>query len=196
MPQKSTGGDSLHKDTRVLLRKFNRRDIEAFEYIYTYFYNELTYYTIKIYRNTGIDPGDIIHDIFLKVWNSPKKDFSSLEEIKAYMMVSVKNSWKALMIRQKHICQYADTLRTERDQFKLDVIETEIFSTFNYVLGLLPKETTEIFRLFLEGWTAEEIAGKTGKTVKAIYNIKSRALSDLKKQLSPNQFSLLSLLLF
>ncbi|MCL2561933.1 MAG: sigma-70 family RNA polymerase sigma factor [Rikenellaceae bacterium] len=179
-----------------MLKKFNRREIEAFGYIYDYFYSELTYYTIKIYKDTGIDAADVIHDIFLKVWHSPKKDFSSLEEIKFYMMVSIKNSRKALTIHQKHIDRYADAVRTERDQFKLDIIETEIFSVFNYALGLPPKETAEIFKLFLEGYTAEEIAWKTGKTVKAIYNLKSRTLAGLKRQLSHHQFSILSLLLF
>lgn len=178
-------------DEPDLVRRFNERDIEAFGAVYGVFYNSLIYYTSKLYDNTFPDPGDIIHDVFLKLWNSPANRFSNLSEIKAYLFVSIKNSRKTLSTHVKHIEQYAENQRSDNVQFRANIIETEVFSLFHNALKLLPEESAQILDMFFKGWKAEEIAEKLGKNKQTIYNKKSEALSELKRKMPKDIFSLL-----
>lgn len=162
---------------------FNQRQSSAFGDVYELLYERLHIYTAKLYKDTTTEPGDIIHDIFIKIWKSPKRDFGSMVEIKTYLFVSIKNSRNTLHSQMKYAEQYVKTARSESEQFRIDVIEAEVFSLFDHALRLLPKESAEILDLFFKGWKPEEIAKKLGKSPQSIYNRKSEALAILKKKI-------------
>ena len=182
---------SSHPAADSLIRTFNHRDSRAFGQIYDYFYELLFYYTSKLYADTDADYRDVIHDIFLKLWQSPKDDFESLEEIKAYLLLSIKNARRTLSSHMKHVQHYSDACQDDPRRFKIDVLESEILSAFHNILGILPAESAEILTLFFDGWNAEEIAGKLGKTKQTIYNKKAQAIAELKRKVSKDILMLL-----
>lgn len=174
-----------------LVERFNRRDIEALGNVYHLLYHNLFYYASKLYEGTQVYSGDIIHDAFLSLWNSSRNDFKTLMDIKGYLLVSIKNIRKNLSIHTKYVEQYAERQALADDRFKTDVIEADIFTLFHQALKLLPDDSAEILELFFQGWKADEIAEKLGKTKKTIYNKKSEALSELKRKMPKDSILLL-----
>lgn len=174
-----------------LVERFNEKEIGAFGEVYGILYEELFYYTSRLFDDTGADNRDVIHDTLLKLWQAPKNDFTSLEAIKAYLLLSIKNARRSLATHMKHVRQYSESHHDE--QFVAEALETGILSTFHHILDMLPAESAEILSLFLEGWTAEEIAARLGKTRRTVYNRKSEAIARLKKKLPEKLFGMLLL---
>lgn len=179
----------------ALLSRINNGETEAYGELYSLFFNELYYYTSKLYQNTEIQAADAVQDVFLAMWQSPGHNFLSLSGIKAYLFVSVRNNFKKYIRHTKHKNKFLDYSADEFDRFEADVFEAEIFNLFHTILDMLPAETAEIFQLFFKGWSAKEIAEKMGKSTQTIYNIRSQALAILRKRLSKDVMGLLLTLL-
>ncbi len=172
------------KEEIILLKNFNRRIEKDFGKVYSLFYNDLFYFTTKLYQHTEVEPRDAIHDVFLNLWQSTSLKFERLTDIKAYLFVSLRNHFKSYIRHNQYIEKYKVDQLLDKDSFEVNIIESETLSTFHYVLGLLPEESAEILKLFLNGWKVEEIAQKLGKNKQTIYNKKSEAITYLKSKLS------------
>lgn len=172
------------KEEIILLKNFNRRIEKDFGKVYSLFYNDLFYFTTKLYQHTEVEPRDAIHDVFLNLWQSTSLKFERLTDIKAYLFVSLRNHFKMYYRHNQYIEKYKVDQLLDKDSFEVNIIESETLSTFHYVLGLLPEESAEILKLFLNGWKVEEIAQKLGKNKQTIYNKKSEAITYLKSKLS------------
>ena len=157
------------KEEAILLKNFNRRIEKDFGKVYSLFYNDLFYFAAKLYQHTEVEPRDAIHDIFLNLWQSASLKFEHLTDIKAYLFVSLRNHFKSYVRHHQYIKEYEASLLLDKDQFEVDIIESETLSTFHHILELLPEESAEILKLFLNGWKAEEIAQKLGKNKQTIY---------------------------
>lgn len=176
--------NNIEAEEAVLLLNFNDRIEEDFGKVYSLFYNDLFYFAAKFYRNTEVEPRDAIQDVFLSLWQSKSLRFERLIDIKAYLFVALRNNFRSFCLHHKYIEKYEASLLLDKDSFEANVVESELLSTFHYILGLLPEESAEILRLFLNGWKAEEIACKLGKTKQTIYNKKSEAITLLKNKLT------------
>lgn len=168
------------KEETILLKNFNRRIEKDFGKVYSLFYNDLFYFTAKLYQHTEVEPRDAIHDVFLNLWQSPSLKFERLTDIKAYLYVSLRNHFKSYIRHHQCVEKYKAGQLLDKDSFEVDIIESETLSTFHYILGLLPEESAEILKLFFDGWKVEEIAQKLGKNKQTIYNKKSEAIAYLK----------------
>lgn len=168
-------------NNRLLLEKFNCRDRSAFGQVYSMYYNELYYYTSNLYKNSSVDACDIIQDVFVKIWQSPKRKFDKLEGIKAYLYVSIKNSYKNFYVHNKLTHKFNRTLAEDDDLFIVQAVESEIFSVVPNLLNILPQECAKSFKMFIEGWEINEIAEELGKKRSTIYNQRQEAISILKK---------------
>ena len=182
------------KEEAILLKNFNRRIEKDFGKVYSLFYNDLFYFAAKLYQHTEVEPRDAIHDIFLNLWQSASLKFEHLTDIKAYLFVSLRNHFKSYVRHHQYLKEYEASLLLDKDQFEVDIIESETLSTFHHILELLPEESAEILKLFLNGWKAEEIAQKLGKNKQTIYNKKSEAIAYLKNKLSKDSLLLLFIL--
>ncbi|WP_256159265.1 RNA polymerase sigma factor [Butyricimonas paravirosa] len=182
-------------DTDNLLNKFNERDIVAFGKMYSLFYDDLFYYALKLYVNTRIEPQDAVHDAFLKLWQMPKTVFKTLVELKAYLFVIIRNDFKQFIRHSFYVEQYKKYELENTRACEFDILESELRGRCEHILGLLPRECAEIFRLFFEGLNTDEIALKLGKTKQTIYNKKHEAISILKKKISKEDIFLLMLFL-
>ena len=182
------------KEETILLKNFNRRIEKDFGKVYSLFYNDLFYFTAKLYQHTEVEPRDAIHDVFLNLWQSPSLKFERLTDIKAYLYVSLRNHFKSYIRHHQCVEKYKAGQLLDKDSFEVDIIESETLSTFHYILGLLPEESAEILKLFFDGWKVEEIAQKLGKNKQTIYNKKSEAIAYLKNKLSKDSLLFLFIL--
>lgn len=187
------GEYSLEKEmeTRLLI-KINSRDKYAFCEVYDLLYRELHLYTLSLYRNYPVESTDVIHDVFVYVWQNKHLVFDSVQKFKSYMIVSIKNSFRNYINHTKYEAKYQDYILNRN--CKYDLLEVEICSLVDEMLGVLPSDCAAILRMHLEGWSAEEISNKIGKKTQTVYNKKQEAISLLRKKF-PNKLFLLHLFL-
>lgn len=180
-------------DEVLLLRNFNDRDECAFGEVYSLFYRDTACYASMLYRTTKVQPSDVIHDIFIKLWQSPHVKFDSLLKIKAYVYVSVKNDFKDYISHNKYVEKYKEMTLADQN-FQTDMIENEAYALIDSSLDLLPSECAKIMRMFLEGYKPVEIAQKLGCTQQYVYNSKYESISLLKKKFLNNKVLIMILL--
>lgn len=180
-----------YNDT-TLLTKFNNRDCLAFGQIYACFFNEIYLFAAKQYKGTEIDASDVVHDVFINIWQNDKIKFESLEHIKAYTYTSIKNQLRNLFTRQKYKERHQNSIITNDDLFVSDIVESEIFSFVQQALNLLPEDCAEIIKFHIEGWNNKEIAEKMNISERSVYYKKNEAISILKKKMERDTFSILT----
>lgn len=175
-----------------LLKDFNSRDSDAFGRVYLLFYRELNAYASIIYRNTEIMSEDVIHDIFVNLWMS-KTSFDSLNNIKGYIYIAVRNGFRDFLTHSKCVDKFNDTF-VATDSMFADVFECEVYSEIDETLKILPPDYAEVLKMFIEGYKPSEIAEKLGRTQQNIYNIKYESVTMLKKKYNKDKLFFLSLL--
>lgn len=177
-------------ETEELIRRFNRREESAFENIYGLLYQDLLYFSIKLFNHSGLVPQDILQDLFMKLWIEKHISFNSLEHIKAYMYTSIRNSFREYYSHEKVKSKYEQTLQDEKDLFASYLIETEVIAELSRHPELFPKECAKVLKLYLEGWDIKDIAKKLGKSPSTIYTQRQEIVEILKKLMKRELFSL------
>lgn len=190
------GINSLNsKNELLLLEKFNNRDCVAFGTVYNMFYDDLFYYTSKIYRGTELSAYDIIQDIFLNLWEMKRQKFSGLNNIKAYLFVSIKNNFKDYLKHKKSKDKYKFDVAMDEDLFVAEIMEMEVFSFLNEAVNALPSECCKVIKSYLEGYETKEITQRLNKTESTVYNQKKAAIDQLKKNLPKDKMLIIIMLL-
>lgn len=174
-----------------LISRFNHRDSCAWEEVYETFYTDMVFYARKLYYETPIEARDVVQDVFLKMWSLKKVKFETIQNVKAYLYVSVKNSFLDYIEHNKSIVKYKDAVISTSVNFTQEVIRTEIGSILESAVKLLPKEIAEVFQMIAEGYEVKEIAEKLNKPQSTIYLQRQTAIDILKKKMPPDQFIIL-----
>lgn len=168
----------------LTIEMFNRRDERAFIEVYKIFYRELCYFASSLYRNCDVDAEDVVSELFTTLWTSKNIKFEALENLKAYLYVSIKNGFKNYLKHKCHVQKYRDEIALEEDYFVTKMVETETYSIISQALTILPEECARIFKMTINGWSTDEIAEKLGKSKSTIYEHKQNAVKIIKKRLS------------
>ncbi len=176
-------------EIKELIRRFNRREESAFEHIYGLLYQDLLYFSIKLFHNSDLVPQDTLQDLFMKLWIEKHISFNSLEHIKAYMYTSIRNCFREYHSHQKVKNKYEQTLQNEEDLFTSYLVETEVISELSHHPELFPKECAKVLKLYLEGWDIKDIAEKLGKSPSTIYTQRQEIIMILKKLMKRELFS-------
>lgn len=176
-------------DFSLLLKRFNSRDSVAFGEVYILLYDELFYFTSRLYNETEITADDVIHDTFVHIWEHSTQKFEGLENLKAYIFTSIRNRFHNYTIHQKIV----EKFQYENHDFISDVVESETLSIINQAIGLLPQECAKVFKLHIDGWQVKDIAKELGKSESTVYAQKQEAISTLKKKLPKNLYLFLSI---
>lgn len=184
--------DSI-SESSLLLKQFNERDEVAFTHVYTMHRKELNIYASSLFGWTNMVSEDIVEDIFINLWMS-KNRFENLDSIKAYLYVSIKNSFIKHYQHKKHVITHQNYVEKEND-FVVDIIETKIYSLVDETLKLLPQAYAEVMSLYLDGWKTGEIAASIGRPEQSVYNMKHEAIKILRKKLSNDKLLIMILLL-
>lgn len=163
-----------------LTERFNRRDIEAFGLIYLHLYDQLHYFTTSLCRGSDLVADDVIQDIFVRMWMSSSTKFSSVEQIKAYILTSTRNHLYNHFVRKKTEELYRQSVFTDDDRFVVEITESGIWSWVNQAIEILPEECAKVLRYHLEGWQVKEIADKMGVSERTVRNRKNEAIDKLR----------------
>lgn len=186
--------ENRSNDDLLLLKKFNEREASAFAHIYQLYYKDFNYYAAYLFDGCNTDSEDIIHDILIRIWQDSSIQFDNLTALKAFVFISIKNSFKNYINHNKYKQKYHD-VRMADEKFEYDVIECEIYSYVEDALNILPPACAQIFKMYLEGYKPDEIAIMLDKNIQTVYNTKQLAISILKKKLSKDKLLLILILL-
>ena len=176
-----------------LLDRFNDRDSEAIGDVYSLLYRELFHYAHSLFRDTNEDPKDIIQDVFLDVFQKKHLKFDTLDKLRAFIFVVIKNRLRVHCNRDKYVNKVKGDILLDEKRFMLQMAESEIISIIPSALDLLPKECAKSFRMFLDGYDIKEIAEKLGKKQSTIYNQRKSAIATLRAKLDRDKIWMLGL---
>ena len=185
--------NQLEAKDEYLLMRFNKRDPSAYGEVYNLYYNELYHFASRLFYDTEIDVDDVIHDIFLNIWELNNRCFDTLLGIKGYIYVCIKNKLKNYLKHNKHVNNYNATINLD-DLFVVQVAESEIFSILSYAVDLLPEECSKVFKLHVDGWEVKDIAKFLSKSESTVYKQKQKAISILKKRFNKRMFFLIGVI--
>lgn len=178
-------------DENLLLERLNRREFSAMEEVYSLYYDELNRFADRLYKNTEVVASDIIHDIFIHLWNSNKVQFERLADVKSYIYVCIRNKFRNYLTHKKSEHKYAVNFAFNEDYFVMGVAENEIYSEISNALDILPEDCSEVLSRLMDGWSISEIAEETGRPQRTIYNKRNEAIKILKKKMDVKTLALL-----
>ena len=188
----------IDKENRMhilLLEQFNKRNSIAFSEVYNLFYNELYHFASRLYQDTEIEASDILHDIFINIWISNKIKFNTLNSIKGYIFIAVKNNFKNYITHKKCVDKYKSEIISDDNLFVVEMVESEIYSFVNQAVSLLPSDCAEIIKYHIEGWNAKEISEKMNISERSVYSKKNEAISILKQKIGKDKLLVLMMLI-
>ena len=92
----------LEQDYRIVfLKRFNKRDVNAFAEIYTAFFTELHVYALRFYLNRPEMAEDAVQEAFCYLWEREDITFDCLDKIKAFLYVAINLYQKLIICRTK-----------------------------------------------------------------------------------------------
>ncbi len=175
------------------LQKINDRDTDEFSRLYEALYNHMYYFAFKVYSGTPVEAPDVINDIFLRAWSNRNIRFQTIESVKAYFIISIKNGFNDYIRHNNRTERYRKTVLSEQ-AFACQVTETEVFSILSHAISLLPEQCAQVFSLWVKGWSVKEIAQHLDKAESTVYTQKQRAIDILKEKLDDNALSIILLI--
>lgn len=165
-----------------LLRLFNQRDSHAFGIVYRKIYRELYLYADKLFSPLNLMPEDAIQDVMTDIWKRHSLQFESLEYIKTFCFIALKNAYKNHLRHLGHQLRYELECKMEYE-FSIAQLHAEKYSALYDALPFLPEEYATVIRMYLEGYKPEEISSLLGIALQTVYNRRHEAILILRKHL-------------
>lgn len=163
-----------------LLSLFNDRDIQAFGIVYRKLYREFHLYAECLFKPLNQPAEDLIQDVFVDIWKRRSIQFSSLEYIKSFGFIALKNAYKnklkQLKHRQKYELEYETAYAPDKEEAR-----KEQYKTLYELIRQLPGEYSIILQRYLEGFKPEEIASELHIALQTVYNRRREAILLLRK---------------
>lgn len=178
-----------------VLTRLREGDELAFRTIFERFYVRLCVFADR-YLNDGDASKDIVNDVFVKLWNGPKK-FDHLDHLLASLYLTTKNTALNYLLVEKRAVKrnlaYQTSLSTDVKFYLAEIIRTEVCAELYEAISKLPEKAGRIIReTYLEGKSNKEVADAMGITLQTLRNQKSRALAILRRRLAREHFELLT----
>lgn len=165
-----------------LLYLFNRRDNRAFGMVYRKLYRELYLYADKLFSSIDLQPEDAIQNIMTDIWKRHSVQFTSLEYIKTFCFIALKNAYKNHLRHKGHQQRYELENKIEQE-FPTAIKQIEEYAALYEALLFLPSNNAIVIRMYLEGYKPEEIASTLNIALQTVYNRRREAILILKKHL-------------
>lgn len=163
-----------------LLEAFNERNAEAFGVVFRMMYRELYLYSAHLFTPLNMSPEDAIQDVFADIWSRTSIRFPSLNQLKSFCFIALKNTYKNKIKYLSYHEQFKSEIEVEYE-FSRDVEQAELYNTLYDSLQLLSPDYAAVIRMYLEGWKPEEIARKLNIALQTVYNRRREAVIILRK---------------
>lgn len=176
--------------TDKLFQRIKSGDAKAFEILFNQLYPSLSILAMEYVKDTGVAE-DLAQEAFIKLWNSKEK-YEDITSLKSFLYVMVKNLSLNHLKRDKLGNKYTDSLNKEDFyHFNNQVIEEETYRILQQAILDLPKQSSKVMMLILQGLQNQEISERLGVSVNTVKTLKYNSLKKLKISLKNHYFILL-----
>lgn len=187
-PQLALTSPYHHESDEVIWNIFRNNNKEAFSVIYCRFFKVLLKRGLQISNDKELVK-DCIHDLFVKMWEN-RMNLAAPESVKAYLMVSLQR--KIIRQLRKFRCGETEITRlplefiaSKEDQLILEQHTQDQQYMVDRAINSLTKRQKEAVQLkFYANMSYEEIAGMMKISTDSIYNLVSKAIINLQKELN------------
>jgi RNA polymerase sigma-70 factor (family 1) len=167
--------------------KFQNGDKQSYRSLFNRLYPVMCLFAKK-FINDYDDSEDIVQEVFIELWNQWTR-FESIEQIKAFLYLSVKNRSlnlkKHLIVREK----FVNTAMPDTEQFfEEHVLETEVILNIKNAINHLPEQRRKIIILSMQGLKNNEIAEDMQVSINTVKLHKKIAYKQLREKLKPSNF--------
>ncbi len=180
---KSTGPQ--FSNDAVLLQKMSQGCKNSFELLYDRYWEKAYADAYRRLRDED-QAKDIVQEIFTHIWL--KREYLHIDNLPAYLHVSVRNKVFKLVEREKMTHPFLDMLEYMPATYHADdnLLWKEFLVSYEELLNTLPPKRQIIFRMhFQEDLATKDIASQLGITRKTVQNQLGKAIEKLKVVLLP-----------
>lgn len=146
-------------DKEIFIKQINRKQPEAFHYLFKNYYKSLVYFAMRYVDEREVGE-DIVQEFFVQLWEN-ESDFLSYNSFRTFLYNSIRNAslnyLKHKSVEQKYV-SYSLLHQEGDDELGLKVMEEELYRTLFRFVEELPQRRKEIFKLYLQGKKNAEIA--------------------------------------
>lgn len=181
---------SLEQDDQ-LWTDFQSGSEEAFAEIYNAYFRLLYNYGSKFTSDKDLVK-DSIHDLFMKMWEK-RQNLNSVVSPRYYLFKAMRHKMlDALAGKKKLAYEEGETLTEDRFESALphesllishQLMQEQEVSIINALNTLTPRQKEAIFLRFYSNMSYEEIASLMSLSIDSCYNLISKALGLLKKNI-------------
>lgn len=168
----------------LILTNLQRGDYAAFDALYMRYAPHVEAFACCMLKNKS-EAEDLAHDIFLKIWEN-RASLGAIKSFKSYLFKMTKNaifdiySHKSVRIRYEQRLTHLEEFVSEDVSSK--IASEDLLMLIELAVQQMPEQRQRVFRMSrCEGLSYQDIAQKTGTSVKTVeYHIHT-ALAELKK---------------
>lgn len=169
-----------------IIVSFKNGGPDALQTLLKHFYNPLCLFADRLLADRAAAE-DIVGESFIKLWHK-RTDFETLQNIKAFMYITVRNACLNYLKRAKRDSlskKQLAYLTGEKEEFILnEMIRAEVLKEIMHEINNLPEQCGKVLKLgYLEGLKNQEIAALLNISVHTVKNQKARAIQLLKLRL-------------
>ncbi len=185
----------LYKTENEIIEGINRKDANAYKYLYKRYYAPLCSYASRL-LSTSEEVEDVVQELFLSVYEG-EHVFSDIRELTNYLYRALYNN--CLLYLRDHqihdsilnsLVENPDEAEDEEAIYALTVREELLRQLYNYIKEL-PQEQRNIMLLRIEGYEWGEIAEKLGISINTVKTQKTRSYKFLREHMKYSSFSVL-----
>lgn len=185
----------LYKTENEIIEGINRKDANAYKYLYKRYYAALCSYASRL-LSTSEEVEDVVQELFLSVYEG-EHIFSDIRELTNYLYRALYNN--CLLYLRDHqihdsilnsLVEKQDEAEDEEAIYALTVREELLRQLYDYIKEL-PQEQRNIMLLRIEGYEWGEIAEKLGISINTVKTQKTRSYKFLREHMKYSSFSVL-----
>lgn len=168
-------------DEEIFIANLHYGEPAAFRDIFEEYHTRLCFFAAKLVPH-GIASEDVVQDVFIKFWER-RGEFETVESIKAFLYISVKNHCLNLFKHDKVVKKFSNLPHQEADEEIIlsRMIESEVFEKVYRALETLPRGCRNVMHLsYFEGMKNQEIAQYLDVSINTVKTQKKRGLSLLR----------------
>jgi RNA polymerase sigma-70 factor (ECF subfamily) len=175
---------------KVLIFSFKDGDKISIKEVYDKFFISLCSFSYNFTKNDEAS-SDIVQEVFIKLWEN-KKNFISIYSLRSFLYLSVKNASLNYNRDNKKLVTLETAKELENEENEL-IIKEEVHRLIYNEIEKLPEMCKKVIKLSLLDMKISDIAEVLNIAENTVKNHKSKAKSELKKNLK-NLYSLLFLI--
>ncbi|HEY4787251.1 MAG TPA: RNA polymerase sigma-70 factor [Bacteroidales bacterium] len=175
-----------------IIKQFNHGNKDAYHLLFTKLYPVMCLFAEKFVHHPG-DAEDISQEIFIELWHQRVK-FESIDQVKAFLYLSVKNRCLNFSKHQRIKEKYTQTVNMNHDpSFEERIIEAEVIQHLHNAIESLPNQQKQVIIHTLEGLSNHEISENMQISLNTVKFHKKAAYQQLREKLGSASFILVIL---